>query len=574
MAQQKNDAATSGGLTRPRYFPRQVVTAADLMAEQAYFRARMRRQNRLLHGCGVACGLEVFVDKSKYSEAGPVVRITSGYALGPDGEEIWVPEDREVVVDCWSSEPSNCELLHEGALGEFDRVWVAVRWAEAEIADAWSVPGECMSRAERETARMAETYELRLFTEKPTCCEPMSCAEAWKRVNREEPPQSVEDAAACPSCEGEGWVVLAALGQNEAEQIVVDYAPRVTLPAVAPLAKVVECGLAQVSTEITIDAIVPAVGHPMETVEVAIVGQNIGGTRTVTFDDGNIDAYVTDRSNDGWILARLEIGEASQGPKAFVLEGPDFTAQSEDFSVYFDVQAAEVVEPSPQILSIEPDQVVGGFGYPTTIGGIALSGTTAVHFLKPADDPVWDTATTGHTSADWLTGGMSQPLKRMPADVIDTDLQMQVFNSSYDRIVGGLSVAKSAALGERRFVALRGDGSYVASGNVTLEVVFGKAPQDDTYGTYGSYDSGGVLAGRYGKSAGGDLTRADKTWTVDMVDEIGKVRRDILEQSGVYTVTELAFLEADELAGTLGVSESEATKMIDDAKGIMRTKLG
>src|SRR5215211_7302343 len=39
-------------LPQPRYFPRQVVTADDLTADQEYFRERLRRHNRMLHGCG------------------------------------------------------------------------------------------------------------------------------------------------------------------------------------------------------------------------------------------------------------------------------------------------------------------------------------------------------------------------------------------------------------------------------------------------------------------------------------------------------------------------------------------
>ena len=40
----------------PRYYPRQLITPADLTLEQDYFRDRLRRHNRLLHGWGVVCG--------------------------------------------------------------------------------------------------------------------------------------------------------------------------------------------------------------------------------------------------------------------------------------------------------------------------------------------------------------------------------------------------------------------------------------------------------------------------------------------------------------------------------------
>ena len=57
MNNNSNGNTGAGQLLRPRYFPRQMVTAADLTADQEYFRDRLRRHNRLLHGCGVICGL-------------------------------------------------------------------------------------------------------------------------------------------------------------------------------------------------------------------------------------------------------------------------------------------------------------------------------------------------------------------------------------------------------------------------------------------------------------------------------------------------------------------------------------
>ena len=46
-------------LERVRYFPRQLMTAEDMRTEQAYFVERLRRHNRLLHGWGIICGLQV-----------------------------------------------------------------------------------------------------------------------------------------------------------------------------------------------------------------------------------------------------------------------------------------------------------------------------------------------------------------------------------------------------------------------------------------------------------------------------------------------------------------------------------
>ena len=49
-------------LERVRYFSRQALTAEDMTADQEYFRAKLRRHNRYLHGWGVVCGMIVEIN--------------------------------------------------------------------------------------------------------------------------------------------------------------------------------------------------------------------------------------------------------------------------------------------------------------------------------------------------------------------------------------------------------------------------------------------------------------------------------------------------------------------------------
>jgi hypothetical protein len=79
-------------LERTRFFPRQLVTPDDLTQDQRYFRDKLRRHNRFLHGWGVVCGAWV----RKHADPGKVV-IEPGYVLGPWGDEIVI--DKEVPVD-------------------------------------------------------------------------------------------------------------------------------------------------------------------------------------------------------------------------------------------------------------------------------------------------------------------------------------------------------------------------------------------------------------------------------------------------------------------------------------------
>src|SRR2546421_8213594 len=79
-------------LERTRFFPRQLVTPGDLTQDQEYFRAKLRRHNRLLHGWGVVCGAGVTTGP-KVSE----VTVHPGYVLGPFGDEIVI--DDPVTID-------------------------------------------------------------------------------------------------------------------------------------------------------------------------------------------------------------------------------------------------------------------------------------------------------------------------------------------------------------------------------------------------------------------------------------------------------------------------------------------
>jgi hypothetical protein len=81
------------GLTRVRYFSGQLLVADDFQAEQDYYRAKHRRHNRMLLGAGIVTGLEVALEPSSSDEQ-PVVSVGAGYAIAPDGEELFLPTPR------------------------------------------------------------------------------------------------------------------------------------------------------------------------------------------------------------------------------------------------------------------------------------------------------------------------------------------------------------------------------------------------------------------------------------------------------------------------------------------------
>ena len=76
-------------MKRVRYFPGQLLSAADFETEQSYLRAKRRLHNRWLHGWGVVGGLTVSVGPNHAVGSGKLTT-TSGTGTwrgqGPNGQ--------------------------------------------------------------------------------------------------------------------------------------------------------------------------------------------------------------------------------------------------------------------------------------------------------------------------------------------------------------------------------------------------------------------------------------------------------------------------------------------------------
>ncbi|HWF52568.1 MAG TPA: hypothetical protein VG294_18140 [Solirubrobacteraceae bacterium] len=130
---------------RNNYFYGQLLTAEDLARDQEYFRERLRRHNRALHGSGVVYGLDLEVAPDQGSSSPATLTVSPGYALSPRGEEILVGE--------LLSRPVTCAA---------DRCLVAVRYDE-RLVDP--VPGMGVAPGDDETRFEAieETYVVDVF---------------------------------------------------------------------------------------------------------------------------------------------------------------------------------------------------------------------------------------------------------------------------------------------------------------------------------------------------------------------------------------------------------------------------
>lgn len=178
-SQPSQTSATSGAdgdgrLARPHYFARQVVTADDLNAGQKYLLDRLRQHNRLVHGCGVICGLLVEV-VVRDQEPEPALRVLRGAAIDGRGNEIDVPENLEHRLEDLRFLVSTAAGRSEGTWppSELDpcldcdpadrRVFLALCHRETPICPRPVVEDPCAGELGCRPARLCDGWELVLL---------------------------------------------------------------------------------------------------------------------------------------------------------------------------------------------------------------------------------------------------------------------------------------------------------------------------------------------------------------------------------------------------------------------------
>jgi hypothetical protein len=125
-----------------------LLTADDFIREQEYFRQRLRRHNRVLHGWGIVCGLEIDV-VADVAAGVATTTVSPGYALSRGGDEIIV------------AEPVSRLLAADGKSR-----FVAVRYEERLVEPVPPPPG-APAGAAGEFRAVEETYVLDAFETSP-----------------------------------------------------------------------------------------------------------------------------------------------------------------------------------------------------------------------------------------------------------------------------------------------------------------------------------------------------------------------------------------------------------------------
>ena len=233
-----NAAPTSAG-ERTRFYPRQLVSAADLTQDQLYFREKMRRHNRMLHGWGIVCGAEVRASKKAGS-----VDVNTGYVLGPFGDEIVIDDvvtvdlsaqnaDGDALNGCVPPDPWCADVRVARPAGQ--TLYLAIAYAEfacRPVQTATSTCGCGCDETSCEYSRVRDSYRIRVLDSLPETYQPrmspplpdimITCrssrtesrlAEMLDRpAAGPEPPAC--DCPQCTPCPTSPWVILADITVN------------------------------------------------------------------------------------------------------------------------------------------------------------------------------------------------------------------------------------------------------------------------------------------------------------------------------------------------------------------------
>ncbi len=140
---------------RNRYFYGKFLSAEDFEAEQRYMNDKRRLLNRLLHGCGVVCGLQV-IEVDDFT-----ISLEAGLALDFSGREVLVPAPvtkRLSAIEGFSAYEDSEEA---GTV-----LYLCIAYEEERVEPVYNIT-KINEEQEEEHNKYAETYRLFVTEEEP-----------------------------------------------------------------------------------------------------------------------------------------------------------------------------------------------------------------------------------------------------------------------------------------------------------------------------------------------------------------------------------------------------------------------
>ena len=195
-------------LERTRYFSKMLVTADDLTKDQNYYLEKRRLHNRLLHGWGIVCGLEV---RGNPKSGAPLnVTICPGYALSPQGDEIYVPTEIQFDIErCIVGQSAPCHspcapVVPDDVISTMP-FYIAIKYDECMSHPVRVPPVGCgCDDTVCEYSRIRDSYEVRCLGSLPD-----SDGENYQVQNTLCDAVNTSKVVAFLPCPESPWIVLA-----------------------------------------------------------------------------------------------------------------------------------------------------------------------------------------------------------------------------------------------------------------------------------------------------------------------------------------------------------------------------
>ena len=165
-SEKKRETCNYNGFKRSRYFHGQLMTDRDFREEQIYHNEKRKLLNRMLHGWGVVCGLEIEPVKEKKM----TVRIGRGLAIDAAGNEIYLDESYELDLSETigsSGQASGSDVCAENEEKKTENRWyIVLKYKEVptDPVPVYTPGSECEEKA-CDYSRIEEGYCIELSRE-------------------------------------------------------------------------------------------------------------------------------------------------------------------------------------------------------------------------------------------------------------------------------------------------------------------------------------------------------------------------------------------------------------------------
>ena len=137
-----------------------VLGVEEFLQSDTYFLAKHHVEDRLLHGYGTVCGLDVTAPTAPQLE----IQVTPGWAINPKGQEIHVPQLMCLPVNSWlQANLQELQTLFPGHAPAALDLCVVLCYRECKT-DVVPIPGEpCQSQTNSNApSRIQDSFELQL----------------------------------------------------------------------------------------------------------------------------------------------------------------------------------------------------------------------------------------------------------------------------------------------------------------------------------------------------------------------------------------------------------------------------